>query len=48
VIPEGQVWVMGDNRGHSEDSRWFGPIPESTIVGRASARIWPPNRLDGL
>jgi len=48
VIPDGQVWVMGDNRGHSEDSRWFGPIPESTIVGRASARIWPPSRLDGL
>jgi signal peptidase I len=48
VIPDGQVWVMGDNRDHSEDSRWFGPIPESTIVGRASARIWPLNRLDGL
>ncbi len=48
VIPEGEIWVMGDNRTNSQDSRWFGSIPESTIVGRASARIWPPNRLDGL
>ncbi len=38
----------GRQPDHSEDSRWFGPIPESTIVGRASARIWPLNRLDGL
>lgn len=48
VIPAGEVWVMGDNRNNSRDSRWFGSIPESTIVGRASARIWPPDRLDGL
>jgi signal peptidase I len=47
-VPDGQIWVMGDNRTNSEDSRWFGPIPESTVVGRAAARIWPPNRLGGL
>jgi len=48
VIPKGQVWVMGDNRTQSEDSRWFGPIDESSIVGRAFVRLWPVNRLGGL
>jgi signal peptidase I len=36
---------MGDNRTRSEDSRVFGPIRESSIVGRVFVRIWPPNRL---
>ena len=44
-IPKGQVWVMGDNRTDSEDSRYFGPIPESSVVGRAFFRIWPLNRI---
>jgi len=48
VVPKGQIWVMGDNRGDSEDSRYFGPIPESSVVGRAFLRIWPPNRIGGL
>ena len=47
-IPKGQVWVMGDNRTDSEDSRYFGPIPESSVVGRAFFRIWPLNRLGSL
>ena len=41
MIPDGQVWVMGDNRTQSEDSRYFGPIEQSTIVGRAFVRLWP-------
>jgi signal peptidase I len=41
VIPEGMVWVMGDNRGSSQDSRYFGPVDEDDIVGRAFLRIWP-------
>lgn len=45
VIPDGEVWVMGDNRGDSKDSRYFGPIPESTIVGRAFIRVWPLGRF---
>ncbi len=48
VVPHHDIWVMGDNRTLSEDSRWFGPIPESSVVGRAFFRIWPLNRLGSL
>jgi signal peptidase I len=41
-VPAGDVWVMGDNRGDSEDSRVFGPIPERSIIGRAIWKVWPP------
>ena len=41
VLGEGQLWVMGDNRENSSDSRVFGPIPESTVVGRAFVKVWP-------
>jgi signal peptidase I len=41
VVPDDSVWVMGDNREHSYDSRYFGPIKSDTIVGRAFLRIWP-------
>jgi signal peptidase I len=40
-VPAGHVWVMGDNRTDSADSRVFGPIDEDTIVGRAFIRVWP-------
>ncbi|MGH9177362.1 MAG: signal peptidase I [Acidimicrobiales bacterium] len=40
-VPEGYVWVMGDNRGNSSDSRVFGAISESRIIGRAFVRVWP-------
>jgi signal peptidase I len=48
TVPEGHVFVMGDNRGDSYDSRRFGPIPVSSIVGRAFVRVWPPSRVGGL
>ncbi len=40
-IPPGEYFVMGDNRTDSQDSRWFGPIPRSLIVGKVVAIVWP-------
>ena len=44
-IPAGRYWVMGDNRPNSRDSRYFGAITKSEIVGRVFVRVWPLNRL---
>jgi signal peptidase I len=46
VVPKGRLFVMGDNRGASKDARVFGPIRESTIVGRVFVRIWPLDTVD--
>jgi len=42
AVPAGMLFVMGDNRGASSDSRRFGPIPRSSVVGRAVVKVWPP------
>jgi signal peptidase I len=42
------VFVMGDNRTQSRDSRFFGPIKKSSIIGHAYLRVWPPSRFGGL
>jgi signal peptidase I len=48
VIPKDEYFVMGDNRGNSQDSRFFGPIDGGLIVGRAFMRIYPLDDIGGL
>jgi signal peptidase I len=45
VIPPDHYFMMGDNRGASDDSRSFGPVPREWLVGQAFATYWPPDRI---
>lgn len=45
VIPKNEYFVMGDNREVSYDSREFGTVPKSNIIGKAVAVIWPPGHI---
>lgn len=45
VIPEGHIFVMGDNRNNSRDSRWIGPVKIERLIGRAEVIIFPPNHM---
>ncbi len=45
TIPPDHYFMMGDNRGESDDSRFWGPVPRDWIIGGAFATYWPPNRI---
>jgi signal peptidase I len=45
TVPEGSFYLMGDNRGGSDDSRFWGPVPKKWLIGTAFATYWPPKRI---
>ena len=45
VVPAGELFVLGDNRGDSDDSREFGAVPEDALIGQAALLVWPLNRV---
>jgi signal peptidase I len=47
TVPKGSVFLLGDNRGNSDDSRFWGPVPDRWVIGKAVATYWPLSRLSG-
>ena len=48
IVPPGDYFMMGDNRGVSDDSRFWGPVPSGWIIGTAFFTYWPPDRIGTL
>jgi signal peptidase I len=48
TVPRGDYYMMGDNRPDSEDSRFWGPVPRTWIIGKAFLTYWPPDRIGFL
>jgi signal peptidase I len=48
TVPPGHFFMMGDNRGESDDSRTWGPVPKKWIIGKAFFTYWPPHRIGTL
>jgi signal peptidase I len=48
TVPAGEYYMMGDNRGQSDDSRFWGPVPRAWLIGRAFLTYWPPDRIGTL
>jgi signal peptidase I len=48
TVPPGHYFMMGDNRGASDDSRFWGPVPDKWVIGVAFFTYWPPDRVGTL
>jgi len=48
IVPEGRLFVMGDNRNHSNDSHRWGALEESRVIGKAAFIFWPPSRAGAI
>jgi len=45
TVPEGHIWLEGDNKDDSTDSRTYGAVPQALVLGKAFCRIWPLNAI---